>query len=54
MEARHFPTIQQNPTHLHRLMDAVVPDGSIVVFDGFDDSGDLLWNLELRQLDELT
>lgn len=47
MEARYFPTVQQDPTHLHGLMDPVVPDGSIVVFDGLDDSGDLFWYLEL-------
>lgn len=54
VEAGHPAAVQEHAAHLHRLVDAVVTDGSVVVFDGLDDLGDLLWHLELRQLDELT
>lgn len=54
MEAWYFATVQQHTAHLHRMLDSVVPDSGIVVFDGLDDFGDLVWYLELRQLDKLT
>lgn len=54
MEARHLAAVQQHSAHLHRLLDSIVTDSSVVVFDGFDDLGDLLWYFQLRQLDELT
>jgi len=54
VEARHFSGVQQHAAHLHRLMDAVVTDSSVIVFDGFDDFGNLLWYLELRKLYKLT
>lgn len=53
MEAWHLAAVQQHATHLHRLLDSVVTDSSVVVFDGLDDSGDLLWYLQLGQLDQL-
>ncbi|KAG7234477.1 hypothetical protein INR49_004632 [Caranx melampygus] len=46
-------TVQQHTAHLHCLVDAIVTDSSIVVFDGLNDSGDLLRYLQLGQLDKL-
>lgn len=53
VEARHLTALQQHSAHLHRLVDAVVADGGIVVFDGLDDLGDLLGDLQFRQFDQL-
>lgn len=54
METWYLATVHQHTAHLYCLMDSIVTDGCIIVFDGFNDFGDLLWYLELRQLDELT
>ena len=54
METWYLATVHQHTAHLDCLMDSVVTNGCIIVFDGFNDFGDLLWYLELRQLDELT
>lgn len=53
MDAWYFAAVQQHTAHLHRLLYPIIPDSSIVVFDGFNDLGDLLWDLELGQFDEL-
>lgn len=54
MEAGNLPAVQQHAAHLHRQLDPVVTNRSIVIFDGLDDVGDFFRNLELRQLDQLT
>ncbi|KAG7224334.1 hypothetical protein INR49_004641 [Caranx melampygus] len=53
VEAWDLPAVQQHTAHLHCLVDAIVTDSSIVVFDGLNDSGDLLRYLQLGQLDKL-
>lgn len=54
VEAWYPAAVQEHAAHLYRLVDSIVTDCSIVVFDGLDDFGDLLGYLELWQLDKLT
>lgn len=54
VETRDVPRLQQDAAHLHRQVDSIVTDGSVVVLDGFDDFGDVLRHLQLGQLDQLT
>lgn len=46
VDAWHFATVQQHTAHLHSLLDPIITNGSIVVFDGLDDLGDLLRYLQ--------
>ena len=50
VEAWHLTTLQQYTAHAHRLLYAIVADGSVIVLDGLDDPCDLLWDLQLGQL----
>lgn len=54
MEAWNFAAVQQHSAHFHRLLDAVVPDGGVVVLDWLDDLHDFLWDLQLGELDKLS
>lgn len=53
MEAWHQATVQQLPAQAYSQLNAVVADGSIVVFDGLNYILDLLWHLQLGQFYKL-
>lgn len=53
MEAWHFAAVQQHSAHFHRLLDSVVADGGVIVFDGFNDLGDFLWDFKFGELNKL-
>lgn len=54
MEAWNFAAVQQHSAHFHRLLDPVVADGGVVVFDWLDDLSDLVWDLQLGELHKLS
>lgn len=53
MQARHRAACQKLPAQAQRLLDAVVTDGGVIVFDWLDHVLDLLWHLQLGQLYKL-
>ena len=53
VEAWHQATGQKLLAQAHGQLDAIVADGSIVVFDWLNHVLDLLWHLQLGQLHKL-